>query len=247
MDDPVHTADEDGWAASSAGVDRRIAALRNAGAHRFDPLGQHYLEALSKRAKTHQGTARQQIDHTLLQALTLLAGRFELAQAELCACLADTVVTYPHAAEQLQRLFNASDFNGLKQCIRDLKKDHQPSPLGALLRYFEQHAPNRLLALPGKLSGLHTELKIVRSSRNTWSKMSASRQVTRALEQAPKNAGPINSHMLVLRSLALMRDISPDYLNRFMSYADTLLCLDQAEKDKPANTKKSSSVKLVKK
>jgi hypothetical protein len=246
MDKPVHTAHEDG-AASSASVDRRIASLRNAGAHRFDPLGQHYLEALSKRAKTHQGLARQQIDQTLLQALNLLAERFELAQAELSVSLDDTVVTYPHATEQLQRLFSDSDFNGLKQCIRDLKKDHQPSPLGVLLRQFEQHAPDRLVALPVKLSGLRPELKTVRSSRNTWSKMSASRHLTRALEQAPKNAGPINSHMLVLRSLALMRTISPDYLNRFMSYADTLLSLDQAEKDKPANTKKSPSVKLLKK
>ena len=36
--------------------------------------------------------------------------------------------------------------------------------------------------------------------------------------------------MLVLRSLALMRELSPDYLNRFISYADTLVCLEQAEK-----------------
>jgi hypothetical protein len=34
--------------------------------------------------------------------------------------------------------------------------------------------------------------------------------------------------MLVLRSLGIMRDVSPDYLNRFMNYVDTLLCLDQA-------------------
>ena len=63
--------------------------------------------------------------------------------------------------------------------------------------------------------------------------------------------------MLVLRSLALMRDISPDYLNRFMSYADTLLCLDQGEKDKlvkekdakdkPGNPKKPQVTKAAKK
>jgi len=55
--------------------------------------------------------------------------------------------------------------------------------------------------------------------------------VTQALGQAPKNAGPINSHMLVLRSLALMREISPDYLNQFTSYVDALLCLDQYDKE----------------
>jgi hypothetical protein len=35
--------------------------------------------------------------------------------------------------------------------------------------------------------------------------------------------------MLVLRSLGLMRDISPDYLNRFMGYVDTLLILDSSQ------------------
>jgi hypothetical protein len=85
--------------------------------------------------------------------------------------------------------------------------------------------------------GSRVELKSVRQFRNTWSKLSTNKQVTQALDQAPKNAGPINSHMLVLRSLALMRDISPDYLNRFVSYVDTLLNLEQSEKSKPLPTK----------
>ncbi len=77
--------------------------------------------------------------------------------------------------------------------------------------------------------GARVELRSVRNFRTTWSKLSAQKQVSKALGQAPKNAGPINSHMLVLRSLELMQNISPDYLNRFMSYADTLLCLDQMD------------------
>jgi hypothetical protein len=78
------------------------------------------------------------------------------------------------------------------------------------------------------------ELKSVRLFRSTWSKLSADKQLNAALDKAPRNAGPINSHMLVLRSLALMRDISPDYLNRFISYADTLVHLEQSEKPKTA-------------
>ena len=33
----------------------------------------------------------------------------------------------------------------------------------------------------------------------------------------------------MLRSLQVMRDISPEYLRRFMAYADGLLWLDQAD------------------
>jgi hypothetical protein len=76
------------------------------------------------------------------------------------------------------------------------------------------------------------ELKSVRLFRSTWSRLSADKQLNAALDQAPKNAGPINSHMLVLRSLALMREISPDYLSRFISYVDTLVHLEQSVKSK---------------
>ena len=88
--------------------------------------------------------------------------------------------------------------------------------------------------------GLRRELKTTRYFRNTWSKLSVEKQVTQALEQAPKNAGPINAHMLMLRSLALMREISPDYLNRFTSYADTLVCLDQGVKEKQVSAKNAA-------
>jgi hypothetical protein len=57
------------------------------------------------------------------------------------------------------------------------------------------------------------------------------------MAQAPQNAGPINSHMLVLRSLGLMRDASPDYLSRFMGYVDTLLFLEEAGQGKRVPSK----------
>ena len=104
-----------------------------------------------------------------------------------------------------------------------------PTLLGQLVSAMAQHTPQSVSNSWTPPNSSRTELKSVRNFRDTWSKLSAQKQVSQALGQAPKNAGPINSHMLVLRSLELMRDISPDYLNRFMSYADTLLCLDQID------------------
>jgi hypothetical protein len=115
------------------------------------------------------------------------------------------------------------------------------------VRQLEQQSPDYADAPLAEHAGSRSELKTLRNFRNTWSKLSADKQAAQALEQAPTNAGPINSHMLVLRSLALMRDISPDYLNRFMSYADTLLCLDQCEKEKPGNPKKHQAAMAAKK
>lgn len=74
---------------------------------------------------------------------------------------------------------------------------------------------------------LQPELKSIQYFRRTWSKLSIDKQVAHAFAQAPKNAGPMNSHAVALRSLAMMRDIAPDYLNRFLGYVDTLARLDQ--------------------
>ena len=45
--------------------------------------------------------------------------------------------------------------------------------------------------------------------------------------------------MLAIKSLSTMRELSPDYLNRFVSYVDTLLWLERSEAalqpDKPAS------------
>jgi hypothetical protein len=109
--------------------------------------------------------------------------------------------------------------------------------LRALVQRLEALAPAGVDARPAEFISPQAELKSVRYFRKTWAKLSADKQVTQALNQAPKNAGPINSHMVVLRSLALMRDTAPDYLNRFMSYVDTLLCLEQGGAAAPVPVK----------
>ena len=70
------------------------------------------------------------------------------------------------------------------------------------------------------------ELKSLRQFRSAWSKLGIEQQLSEALTQAPENAGPLNSHLLVLRALERMRDVSPGYLNPFMSYVDALLWLE---------------------
>jgi hypothetical protein len=77
----------------------------------------------------------------------------------------------------------------------------------------------------------------LKALQENLSALSVNKQVTQALRQAPQNAGPINSHMLMLRSLALLRELSPAYLQRFMAYADTLLVLEQAGMKKPSTSK----------
>ena len=63
--------------------------------------------------------------------------------------------------------------------------------------------------------------------RKIWSELRTDSQVRQSLEQVPTHAGPLNSGNLVHRSLTLMRELSPGYLQQFLSYVDTLSWMEQ--------------------
>ena len=120
------------------------------------------------------------------------------------------------------------------------------SELADLVRSLAQHADAGTQALPGAKMDVHPELKSVQRSRKTWSRLSADQLFEQAIHHSPKNAGPINSHAVVLRSFALMRDTSPDYFHRFLSYVDTLLALDHDAKGVSDTKNASDSTKVRK-
>ncbi|MDO8773028.1 MAG: DUF2894 domain-containing protein [Burkholderiaceae bacterium] len=201
----------------SADTHPLIDALRLQGAEQFDPVRLHYIEALAQRASAHQGNVKCILDGKLEAAAAALRERMERVQAEA-----------PRTA------------------LASAAAPHRET-LGDLVRHMAQHSPEKVDHPINAATTSRTELKSVRYFRNTWSKLSAEKQVNRALGRAPKNAGPINSHVVALRSLALMREASPDYLNRFMSYVDTLLRLEQGDQGAPPLVKPSRAAKAVKK
>lgn len=232
--------DKDGIAdvPASPDVDTLIERLHTSGADRFDPVRLRYVEALARRAKVHGGKVGHVLQAKLVDELTAITKRLDQARCEATAILDRSLQQYPQAAGELQQAYDAGNFKELRRIIVTLTDNQQCGALAELVRDLEQQSPGHVDIGPEVNAGSAPELKTIRNFRNTWSKLSVDKQVAQALEQGPRNAGPINSHMLVLRSLALMREISPDYLTRFMSYTDTLLCLDLVEKEKPANTKK---------
>jgi Protein of unknown function (DUF2894) len=197
-------------------TDAQIAIFRSQGADRIDPVHFRYIEALATRLLAHQGEVRRILDGKLAQALTAYG-------------------------EHVVRMQTGSNAVATRQENTD-----RSTSLADLTRHLTQHARDDVDEKPDVDIAARPELRAIQQYRNIWSKLSVDQQVTKAIKQGPKNAGPLNSHMLVLRSLALMRDISPDYLNRFISYLDTLLCLDQADrKNKPA-VKKPLKTKMTK-
>ncbi len=92
-------------------------------------------------------------------------------------------------------------------------------------------------------SRLPAESTKIRQFRRQLHSIGVQKQVRQAVAQAPQNAGPINSHMLTLRALVLLRDLSPHYLERLMTQVDTLLRLEDAQKLRAQPSRNRASVK----
>lgn len=228
-------------------ISQKIASLRQRGADRFDPVRFHHLEVLARRASALQGQVKHLLDGKLTQALGTLKTRFEQAHTDTQLAVDQIAPQYPQAAADLLQQLQRGDIAAVKQGLSKLNSHVHGTPLGELARHLAQHRPPEAEARLNGIAGIRPALKNTQFFRNTWAKLSVDKRVTQAIGQAPKNAGPINSHLLVLRSLALMRDISPDYLNRLTAYVDTLLCLDELEQQKSINPKKPTVAETAKK
>jgi hypothetical protein len=229
----------------AAARDREIAALRTGGADRSDPVRFHFIEALARRARQHDGAVGRILEGRLSEALAACRRRLERTHDEAGQTIARIAGRHPEAAEELHRLFVAGDFGGLSRFAARLESDERRCSLAALARSGERYSLPAADGDPTEEIGSPCELRSLRHFRNTWAKRSADRQVSQAIERAPENAGPLNSHMLLLRTLASIRDISPDYLNRFVSHVDTLLRLEQAGQRSRPTARKSLPTRVA--
>lgn len=187
-------------------------------------------------------TAAQPIEDLLAQLQALGAAQYDPVGWHYLQTLAERSRAASGAAQALLRSKLQQALEGLQAKMPSSphpalarNTPAAPSPLATLLQDIAQRSPN------GQTASWRAESPRTQQFRQQLGKIRVQKQVAQAIAQAPQNAGPINSHMLVLRSLGLMRDISPDYLNRFMVYIDTLLCLDGAGQGKTAPKKTSAN------
>jgi hypothetical protein len=188
----------------------RLAALRAHGAATADPVGLRFAEALARRSAGHSGEAGR-----------LLQARLDGALAALEARVAALSPAAPAAPRTPQP-------GPLHALVQQLAARHgtppAPAPQAAAPRRTQAGGAPAAAAAPAA----RAELQALQFFRDTWTELKVTRQLNQSLAQPPQNAGPLNSHRLVLRALERLQALSPAYLQHFMAQVDALFWLTQA-------------------
>lgn len=208
------------------GLAARLEALRASGAAERDPVCFAHFEALARRTAAQPAAIRQP-----------LYARLDALAAELAHSLAGEAASSRSAGQPASTSPLADLLAYIGQQAH--APGHAGQPVDALPAVRHAAQPNAKTA-PAAPTTRAPELKAVAIFRDDWSRLSTEQQLTQTLAQAPENAGPMNSQHLVLRSLQVMRDIAPAYLQGFMSYVDTLIWLEQADPTRAAAGRSSA-------
>lgn len=177
-----------------------LDAWREQGADRMDPVRFHRIDALERRAVGHDGVVRRELEGRLSELIVAYAADLERSTAWPEADIDGPVV-------------------GAAAC----------ATLAGLLDHIASHAAARDGDVVDNESSaaVFPEMVALRDARKLWTRIRAESQLRQSLEPAPTDAGPLNSASLVHRSLTLMRELSPGYLQQFLSYVDALTWLEQ--------------------
>lgn len=209
----------------------RLAAWRAEHAERLDPLRFRFLEALARRTEAQQGKARDLLEQKLSALLDAYAAA--LAAAPQSAGDAEAAVRAmqpgPLGALLAQSRAAAVAIRAGNDHGADLEaNDEAPTATDAIDT--ELPAPSPLPTAATAAARLTApQLPAVEDARRLWTELRSRSQLRQSLQPAPADAGPLNSGVLVHRALALMRTLSPGYLQHFLSYVDALSWLQQLQ------------------
>ena len=221
-----------------------IEAWRARGAHQLDSVRFRFIEALARRAAEHSGDTRRILEDKLAKLIAVYGEDLDKAgdttsptasqaSAEAVVPAMPTRPSIPSPLPTPRAVITEDDerpnLGTLAGLVKHLARQTPPPDHGGV-------ATRQAIASPSSAP----ELKSLKYFKRTLSKLSADQRLAQSLAKLPGNAGPLNSHHLVHRSLMLMRDLSPDYLQRFIGHVDALLWLDQVSSGHPPMAKEAA-------
>lgn len=188
--------------AELAGVHARLDAWRQQGADRIDPLRFALMAALAQRAARRDGSLRQRLDARLQELVEAYAG----------------LLASPPAAKPSR----SADESPLKQLLEQFAKAPR---LDAVLQ--SAPAAQASKANEQELAIDATPMPVLDEFQQLWSRIRIDSLLRQCLDSLSEDAGPLHSSVLTYRAMALMRDVSPEYLQHFIAYTDVLTWMEQ--------------------
>ena len=182
-------------------VHARLDAWREQGLDRRDPLRFAVMSALARRAACHDGAVRQRLDARLQELAEVYAG----------------LLARPPAA-QPSRSDDASRVQALLAALAEAPRGDAVAPITVARPASDMPraiAPDAVASMP-----------VLDEFRALWGRIRIDRLLRQCLEALPEDAGPLHSRVLTGRAMALMREVSPEYLQHFVAYADLLAWLE---------------------
>ncbi|WP_437733050.1 DUF2894 domain-containing protein [Sorangium sp. So ce1335] len=242
----------------------RLAALRSAGADRFDPAAYRFIEALLERAAPLDGGARDRLAARAADRLAALEASFHHAHAEAerqLRALADAGIPDDGAlAAALARGDFPTVVRAARRRLRALAEGRQKTAVPALAR-LRGEAAARDVRLPAPLvrdlaqlpcDGDVVERRVKRQAQALSNALStalfheslvsarATLAVARAADNVPEDAGPYNAQVLAARALCAAERLSEPYLRALVASLQDLGALAAALEpppEKPARKK----------
>ena len=164
-----------------------------------DAVRARFAQALARRAAAHAGAARRVLD----DRLAALTGE-------------------PSPTAEALQAKSANPTRGALAELLDHAARQKSAPVLGPAAKPRETSPHK--AVTGAAAAAPT----LQFFKRTWSRLSADQRLAQSRACLPDNAGPLNSQHLVHRSLVLMRELSPEYLEHFVGYIDALQWLEQS-------------------
>ena len=231
-----------------------IENLANKGASKFEPALFKYIESMSHKASTLDSQVKALVENKALNALSVYMARFSQAEIQARNCVENILITHPELMEELNEYLQQGNFKAIEYYDAAIARSAKPSAINQLLERLNQSS------LPVKTSSVSTtlserlqqqestindnfetspttpvqnqsELTSIEQFKRSLDQLNTEKFINHVVNEVPENPGPLNAHMLVIKALSSMQDISPDYLRRLVDYLDSLFWLDKAGKN----------------
>lgn len=191
----------------------RLDAWRQAGADRADPVRFCLIDAMARRGAGFDGEARRLLDARLAALVAAYGEAIErdaAGEASVCEASPSPTGALADLSALTARLARGADVHACPPAASPTAPTAPTSP-----------TPSNTLP-----RGAAAEPALADYFRDTWARVSVERQLRQSQAHVPDNAGPLNTNHLVHRALSLMREVSPGYLEQFLSYVDALSWLE---------------------